>query len=189
MAQNLSLVLMLALAGVFGWGVPLLRLFDTFQPLTTALAIIVAAVFVRLNRGMPTLEWKSVDIQERKRLTSAIVDVAQEYAWIVAIDGVLLATLVILTTVGKPSVTAWPDWAQRLCSAALGGGIGLSIARMMYVVWRDLDIVKLQKRLIDISGVREALVVEQKAASEKVANIRSAAIRRGGVTEPKPWGE
>jgi hypothetical protein len=56
MARFLIIVWVLGLATLFALGVPLLRLFDAFQPMVVALSIMVAAVFVRLNRGMPALE-------------------------------------------------------------------------------------------------------------------------------------
>jgi hypothetical protein len=63
MAWVLTIVWVLGLATLFAWNVPLLRLFDAFQPMVVALSIMVAAVFVRLNRGRPALEWKSLDLK------------------------------------------------------------------------------------------------------------------------------
>ncbi len=47
--------------------VPLAYALEASQPLSVAATIILAAVFVRLNRGMPTLDWKSVDPKERPK--------------------------------------------------------------------------------------------------------------------------
>lgn len=177
-------------AGLFGWFVPLLRLFDAFQPMITALSIMVAAVFVRLNRGMPTLEWKSLQPQERSQLTGRILDLAGEYGWIVAVNGFALAGLVTLTVIGKDDVKInWPEWLQHIISGVIGGILALGIARMAYVVWRDYDIVKLQKHLIDTLAAREANEFEAKSSTEKIASIREAGLRKISVPEPKAWGE
>lgn len=47
---------------------------------SSALSIFVAAVLVRLARGMPTLDWKSIPVDSRKKLTGDLLRVAQEYA-------------------------------------------------------------------------------------------------------------
>ena len=64
MARWLTIIPVSGLAALFGWGVPLVRLFDAFQPMIVALSIMIAAIFVRLNRGMPTLEWKKPRTRE-----------------------------------------------------------------------------------------------------------------------------
>ena len=95
MARTLTIAVTLLAAGLFAWAVPLVRLFGAFQPLIVALSIMVAAVFVRLNRGMPTLEWKSLDPVKRKDLTASIVRVTTEYGWIIGING-----------------WRWPGWSR-----------------------------------------------------------------------------
>ncbi|PWC36763.1 hypothetical protein [Azospirillum sp. TSO22-1] len=186
MAQKATIGGVLALAALFGWGVPLLRLFEAFQPMIVALSIMVAAILVRLNRGMPTLDWKSLEPVERARLTSSIVSLTQEYVIIIGIEATLLASLVALTVV-KDEVKYWDIWTTRGVSAGIGALIALSIARMGYVIWRDYDIVRLQKKLIDASGAREKLEADLKASSEKIASIRSAGLRKTGSSDPKPW--
>lgn len=189
MARALTIVVTLVVAGLFVWAVPLVRLFDAFQPLIVALSIMVAAVFVRLNRGMPTLEWKSLDPEDRKGLTAAIVRVATEYGWIIGINAALLAGLVSLSVIGKADAALWPEWVRRLTSGAVGGFASLCAARMAYVVWRDIDIVYLQKRLIDGTATRELNEHERALANDKVASIQSANVRRVEVKPPKAWGE
>lgn len=190
MARLLTIIAVFGLAGLFAWAVPLVRLFDAFQPMIVAVSIMIAAIFVRLNRGMPTLEWKSLDLEDRTKLTKQIVELSQEYGWIVATDAAALAGLVTLTVVGKQDVAnLWPLWAQRVTAGAIGGVIALCVARMGYVVWRDLDIVKLQKHLIDTLAARDAGEIETKAANDKVADIRAASLRKIAVPPPKAWGE
>lgn len=189
MARALTIVVTLAATGLFAWAVPLARLFGAFQPLVVALSIMVAAVFVRLNRGMPTLDWKSLDPDKRKDLTASIVGVTGEYGWIIGINSVVLAGLVTLSAIGQADVALWPDWGQSAASGAVGGLASLCVARMTYVVWRDIDIARLQKRLIDQAADREIDERERALAEEKAANIRAANVRPVKVKPPKVWGE
>lgn len=189
MARALTIVVTLVAAGLFAWAVPLVRLFGAFQPLIVALSIMVAAVFVRLNRGMPTLEWKSLDPDKRKDLTASIVSVTTEYGWIIGINAVALAGLVTLSVIDAAEAAAWPQWLRRVASGAVGGMVALCAARMAYVVWRDIDIVRLQKRLIDGAAARESDERERALADEKVARIRGTNVRPVEVKAPKAWGE
>jgi hypothetical protein len=189
MARVLTIVVTVIAAGLFAWAVPLGRLFGAFQPLIVALSIMVAAVFVRLNRGMPTLEWKSLDPEKRKDLTASIVNVTTEYGWIIGINATVLAGLVTLSVIGATDAELWHATVRRFVSGAVGGLIALCVARMAYVVWRDIDIVRLQKRLIDGTASQEASERERALADDKVASIRSANVRQVEVKPPKAWGE
>ncbi|VXC84432.1 hypothetical protein [Sphingomonas sp. AX6] len=189
MARTIAIVVTAVAAGLFAWAVPLARLFDAFTPLITALSIMVAAVFVRLNRGMPSLEWKSLDPGERQGLTTAILHVTTEYGWIIGIIATVLVGLVTLTVIGKADAAIWPEWIRRTTSGAVGSFISLCAARMGYVVWRDIDVVRLQKRLIDGAGSRESFEQQENLADGKVANIRAANVRAVAVQPPKAWGE
>lgn len=64
----------------------------TLSQMTSALSIFIAAVLVRLARGMPTLDWKTVPIEKRKVLTGQLVDVSREYAGLLALLMLLLPT-------------------------------------------------------------------------------------------------
>ncbi len=189
MARAPTIVLTLIVAGLFAWAVPLMRLFVAFQPLVVALSIMVAAVFVRLNRGMPTLEWKSLDPDKRKDLTASIVSVTTEYGWIIGINAVALIGLVALSVIGAEDVALWPEEARRTVASVVGGLVTLCASRMAYVVWRDIDIVRLQKRLIDGAASKESEEREFALADEKVARIRGANVRPVEVKTPKVWGE
>lgn len=189
MARALTIAVTLLVAGLFAWAVPLARLFGAFQPLIVALSIMVAAAFVRLNRGMPTLEWKSLDPDKRKDLTASIVSVTIEYGWIIGINAIALAGLVTLSVIGAEDATSWPEGVLRAVAGAVGGIVALCAARMAYVVWRDIDIVRLQKRLIDGVASRESDERERALADEKVASIRGANVRPVEVKPPKAWDE
>lgn len=189
MARAPTIVVTLIVAGLFAWAVPLVRLFGAFQPLIVALSIMVAAVFVRLNRGMPTLEWKSLDPDKRKDLTASIVSVTTEYGWIIGINAAALVGLVTLSVIGAEEAALWPEEASRTVAGVVGGLVTLCAARMAYVVWRDIDIVRLQKRLIDGAASKESAELELALADEKVARIRGANVRPVEVKPPKAWGE
>jgi hypothetical protein len=189
MARATTIVVTLLAAGLFAWAVPLARLYGAFQPLIVALSIMVAAVFVRLNRGMPSLEWKSLDPDKRKDLTASIVSVTTEYGWIIGINAITLAGLVTLSVIGTTDAALWPESVRRAVAGTVGGLVALCAARMAYVVWRDIDIVRLQKRLIDGAASRESDERERALANEKVASIRSANVRPVEVKPPKAWGE
>ena len=167
---------------LFGWAVPLLRLFDGFQPMTVALSIIVAALLVRLNRGMPTLDWKSLRQDDRERLTGSVLALTKEYVAILAINVVLLVVLVSLMTIGKVAIQSWtsaiPSWTNLISpvvSGAIGALVALCLARM---IWRDFDIVRLQKKLLDAAGERDQAEAQSKIANEKMGEIRASSIRR-----------
>lgn len=187
MARTYTIIVTLFAAGVFAWAVPLLRLLKAFQPLTVAFSIMVAAVFVRLNRGMPSLEWKSVDPDRRKDLTASVVKITIEYSWIISLNAIVLVMLITLTVIGANDVSSWSERLRRIVAGAVGGLVSLCVTRMFYVVWRDIDIVKLQKLLIDGTASRDANEREEKLASEKVESIRSAKVRPVERHPPRAW--
>jgi hypothetical protein len=148
MIRALTIAATLLAALVFGAEIPLVRLFNVLQSLSVAVSIMIAAVLVRLNRGMPSLDWKNISANERAQLTERILEITREYIAIVAIYSAFLIVIIFLTAVGKDDVQKLlPPSVQWLSAAAIGGGAVLCIARMAYVIWRDLDIVKLQKHL------------------------------------------
>jgi len=189
MARATTIVVTLLVAGLFAWIIPLVRLFEAFQPLIVALSIMVAAVFVRLNRGMPTLEWKSLDPDKRTDLTAAIVTVTTEYGWIIGINAIALFGLITLSAIGAKDAALWPEETRRAIAGTVGGLVSLCAARMAYVVWRDIDIVRLQKRLIDGAASRESGERERALADQKLESIRSANVRSVEVKPPKAWDE
>jgi len=182
-----TILAILIAAVTFGGAVELPRLFVAFQPMTVALSIMVAGVLVRLNRGMPTLDWKSLEPEGRRKLTSQIVILSKEYLSILGINAGLAIVLVAFLVIGKPAVMTWPDIVSRVVSGLIGGATALAIARMGYVVWRDYDIVKLQKLLIDASGDKEFQEKQDEAAAEKVEHMKSASLRRVEPPSLKDW--
>jgi hypothetical protein len=67
--------------------------------------------------------------------------------------------------------------------------IALCVARMAYIVWRDHDIVRLQKKLIDDSADREAAAKAQEEALSNVTAIRASGLRPGPKPEVSAWNE
>lgn len=174
----------------FWWLVPLANLYDSIQSLVVSASIMVAAIFVRLNRGMPTLDWKGIDPDQRSHLTSEILNVNKEYVAVISVHAVLLISLIILSGIGKLKfLTLFPICVHQAMSGYVGILIGFCITRMGYIVWRDYDIVRLQKKLIDDAGQKEIVEKAGSDATDKVAKMREANLRGPGVSRPSAWGE
>jgi hypothetical protein len=156
------------------------------QPLVVALSIMAAALLVRLNRGMPTLDWKSLEASERKILTSKIVKLTREYMVVLAVHAFTLVVLLIFPIPGTKHLSSS---TQFVLLALVGGLVGLAISRMAYIVWRDYDVVRLQKKLIDESADREAVNKASEEALSKVTAIRASGLRPGPKPEVSAWKE
>jgi len=178
MGQIITIVVTLAIGLAFSQALSLQVIFAAFQPMTVVLSIMVAAILVRLNRGMPNLDWTAIDPPDRMRLTSGILELTREYVGIIVTNMILLVVLISLTTFGKEAFPAWPIWLSRTASGVVGGLAVLSLVRMTYVVWRDFDIVKLQKELIDKAAQREQQTRDNVLANETIAVMRAAGVRK-----------
>jgi hypothetical protein len=181
MVRALTIVIMLAGAAIFWRWLSFADFLRIVQPLIVALSIMAAGLLVRLNRGMPTLDWKSLETNDRKILTGKIVELTQEYLFVLLLQSCTLAALLALDVVAGDQQRSPSSW-DRPALAAIGALLALCIARMGYIVWRDHDIVKLQKKLIDDAADREALKKAQEEALSNVAAIRAAGLQPG----PKP---
>lgn len=176
-----KIIFSIALLGgaAFYWLVPFDHLFAAFQPITVVLSIVVAALLVRLNRGMPSLDWKSAERNSRVQLTSAIVELTREYVGIIFINALLLLILITLIIISLTAIQdTWDENFLPFLSAVIGAILTLSSLRMGYVIWRDYDIVKLQKQLIDKSPDANPPEAEISAANKKIADIRAASLRK-----------
>lgn len=180
----------IVMATVFGRYVALVSLLDGMSTMITALSIMTAAVFVRLNRGMPSLDWKSIEPQKRSRLTAAIFDVTKEYAQIAALNAVLLVALVSLVMFGKTYVSCtWSVSIQAFVSSLIGAGLTASLGRMCYVVWRDVDIVRLQKNLIDDAAIAELSAIDLAEAERRSKSMQTASIRSERIPDPQQMSD
>lgn len=200
MHRWVTITLCLGLGGLFAWSVPLERLFDVFLPAMTALSIMAAAVLVRLNRTMPAIDWKILDKASRERLTSEVVALTEEYLWFLAVIGMLILGILALLVVGREAIfgvlagptdpdRAWYWWWRRASAGMIGAGSTFVVVRMGYLVWRDLDIVRLQKHVIDLGAAQADQAAHEKLAAEKLANMDRANLRAVPISPPKAWGQ
>lgn len=186
---------LLAGATVFGLLGTLESFAKILQPITVALSIMAAGLLVRLNRGMPTLDWKSLESDDRKILTQKIVELTREYMLVLALHAAALLALLfiaikeptaLIVVENKAGLAAYAD---RISLAIVGGLLALCVARMAYIVWRDYDIVCLQKKLIDDSADKEAIEKAAKEALSKVSSIQASGLRAGPKPTVSDWNE
>lgn len=189
MARLATIFLPLAVGLVFGLWVPLLNTMRGVEHFVVAVTIMTAAVFVRLNRGMPTLDWKTLELAERKRVTAAIQALTLEYVVIVGINAAVLALAMTCSVYEDEYWLAFPPIIGGLLSAGWGFLVTLACARMAYVVWRDYDVVRLQKTLIDAAGEREEIEKQAKRAAENIVEMQSAGLRKVEVRAPRAWSD
>lgn len=178
MMRLLHLVLPALAAYCFWRWVDFSHLPLTIPQMTSALSIFIAAVLVRLARGMPTLDWKSVSIESRQSLTKALVDVSREYAGLL-----VLLMLLLMLAVSIGGLEGWlasldQIWG-KVISATTGYLAVLSILRFSYVVWRDLDIISLQKKVIDGMADQDRATRNTDMASSKLEQMRQAQLTGG----------
>jgi hypothetical protein len=88
---------------------------------------------------------------------------------------------------GRPATQLLIEPVQRSLSGLVGSMVALCIGRMGYVVWRDYDIVRVQKALIDATADKEEQEREAQAAVEKVAGMRATNVRGVASPAPKAW--
>lgn len=153
-----------------------LRLFAITQPLTVCLSIMVAAIFVRLNRGMPSLDWKSIDPEDRKGITERIEQLTWDYVIGLAITAGSILYLMVLLGIGPQDFS---NFTERSRSYLVGGFAMISASSLIwmgYVVWRDFDIVRLQRAILDEASDKEFVESQSKQAEEKLAAVKSATI-------------
>jgi hypothetical protein len=131
---------------------------------------------------MPTLDWKSLEPAKRKVLRSRVVELTREYLPLTPVSLVALAAAAKESALidGVPYSTAGSGTIRAL--------VLLCPMRMSYVVSRDYDIVRLQKKLIDEAADKEATEQAAKDALARVADIRSAGLRSGETRPTNRWG-
>lgn len=182
MSLRIATIFLVLAAAVFsGWLVPASEWAATAKSILTVLAIFAAAILVRLNRGMPTIDWSKVDPEDRSHLVGAIKRLAREYGVTLIVVGVTLALFLVLdrtggeTPLGKLLASA-PGYVPSIISAVSGGIISFVLIRIAYVIWRDIDIVDLQ-----------AGVISQAANAEKRERHKANAdaIAGSGVVDPR----
>ena len=174
-------------AAVFWYAVPLSDLSRAAASSITALSIITAAVFVRLNRGMPNLDWKGAAASQRTNLTQSIVSLTREYSILVGVNAVFLVGALVLVGAGPDAHENLLPYGRGIITSSAGFLTGLVVSRMAYVVWRDYDIVVLQKHLVDAASEAENIKTESAAASLRREQIAASQLRSQPSITPQPW--
>ncbi len=172
----------LVLAGIAAAGINITRLYRIFQPIVVCLSIMAAAIFVRLNRGMPSLEWKAITPKERMDLTGAILRLAKDY--VIGL-GITFFTICLLIgfSLFKPSDLMFFTISQKKIAVfVFFSSLFSSLIWMGYVIWRDLDIVKLQKTIIDSAATKEENDAQIAEASAKIEASKSSGLRAPPTT-------
>ena len=172
---------------VSGFFLPISRVWEAASPLISILSILTAAIMVRLNRGMPALDWKALVAADRQKVTGAVVTLTREYLAITAILITTLVAIVSLVVIGKDDVKTLSLLNGELFSGLVGSLMGLSISRLAYVLWRDYDIVVLQKLVLDRASERDRIANEFEQAAKKADDIKVSDLRAGFSAEVKKW--
>ncbi|HEX4196736.1 MAG TPA: hypothetical protein VHZ26_04780 [Caulobacteraceae bacterium] len=199
MGTAATLLVCLAVGGLFGWQVSLERLLNSAQVITSPLSIIAAGLLVRLNRTMPSLSWESIDRNRRERLTAAIVDLTQEYLVIFAVVAAFLLLIIGLVVVGNDAIfgrsipdslrhsVGWPEPVLRVLSGAIGFLGTLVVTRTGYVVWRDYDIARLQKAVIDAAAFKAHQDHQERVARDNLDRMSEAGLRPSARAAHADW--
>lgn len=137
--------------------------------------IIVAAVLVRLNRGVPSLDWKSVDVQPIKNLLDRLEEVSKVYIVVVFTTLISIIFLISILYLEKISFS-YKSYFVNSISTAFGALLGLLISRMAYVVWLDLDIVRLQRAVILSAAETDSQKKQKAIAEEKIKTVSQTRV-------------
>jgi hypothetical protein len=138
-------------------------------------AVIAAGILVRLNRGVPSLDWKAVEKDAVEGLLARLEQTAKVYIAIIGLT--LLSIIVLLGIVYVNALTSDSKYQLLMVlSTIFGILLGLVIGRMAYVVWLDLDIVRLQAVVIRSAVNAEDVKKQGETATEKLAAIGAARL-------------
>lgn len=170
------------LAGVVAAEIDVARLYRIFQPIVVCLSIMAAAIFVRLNRGMPTLEWKSVSPDQRRQLTEAILRLAKDYVIGLVLTFSAICILIAFSLYTPSDLEFLTRQHRKIAVFSFFVSLFSSVIWMGYVIWRDLDIVKLQKTIIDNAATKEENDAQIKEAMAKTESSKSSNLRSPPVT-------
>lgn len=114
------------------------------------------------------------------------MEIAKDYVAALIFTSAAIVTLIFLSATGKEDFLCLVPLARHALAGFFYGCLVLSLTWMGYVVWRDLDIIRLQRHLIDQAADREKKETSI-ANAEKVA----AAMRGSMVDVPRhqitPW--
>jgi hypothetical protein len=111
------------------------------------------------------------------KLLNRLQDVARVYVAVVIIAALSILALFAALFVDKLSFAAKPETMLWLATA-FGALLGMLLSRMAYVVWLDLDIVQLQKRIILSAAQAEQAKEQTRIAEEKIAVMGAMRLPR-----------
>ncbi len=103
-------------------------------------------------------------------------------------DAVVTRFATVLTDLQKRFGELWKGVGEGAATFMRDLGQGFT-QWLAYIVWRDYDIVRLQKKLIDESADRETIEKASADALNKVTAIRESGLRPTPKPETSAWPE
>ena len=150
-------------AGALAWFLVPVSFWDVNRAsVLTALSVIVAAVMVRLARGLPFTNADHYEISEIRQTTAAIKQVMRSLS---ALLSVALGTMLLMIFAGP----ALRQFSELIPSIALGADRSLSaiIAFLfVYVVFRILQVAKSDYNLVEMQARFIVRAVERRELSK-----------------------
>lgn len=171
------LIIAIASAILFAKGVSLEQIYIISQPILVCLSIMSAAVLVRLNRGIPQVEWRELKYDEKKKLSNNFVEITKEYCLIISLFFILFSTIIIFMAVGIEYTKSLPLHFSQILSGIIGLILGACLFKMGYVIWRDYDIVVLQREIIMRISDNQETEYNNSIANENIKKIKEANLR------------
>lgn len=139
----------LGMAFLFGRFVPLSELDRLTPTLLITMAIVVAGLLLRSEKTIAH-DLRSLDPVQRCRLTRHMVERTQAYGRLIGAFSITMAGLLVLTAVGTETVAdALSPGHNQLAAGVIGAALGICLAAVPEIARRDLEIQRMEKRLID----------------------------------------
>lgn len=182
MNVRVATFLAMLVGGAFSFALlPLESWQGSAKSLTTVLSICAAAVLVRLNRGLPAIDWSKVDAEMRGELVLKMRDLSVGYGITLAQIGVVLVGLLLAERAKFPIALGFdfydvPVAVRQAGSALAGACITFIFARVAYVVWRDIDIVEFQSEVVTAAAFAEIKGRQQ---------AKTGAIKKSSIRDPR----
>lgn len=153
-----------ALAAFTPVGIVILRL---SEKLPVLLAVLLAAVFVRLARGMPTIPYDKVAETKAKNATRAFRALINSYVHTFAI---FIIAIILNLSVSLIKVTELSSLSYDMISAALAFIDGAVVGSIAFLVQSDVLLARIQADMMD----EVTATISAKAANQSASNVRSA---------------
>lgn len=158
------------LAALTPAGGTLIRLSDKLPVL---LAVLLAAVFVRLARGMPTIPYDKVAETRARLATAAFRKLVTAY---VQTFGVFIVAILINLLVSTASVTELSALHPLVVPITLAVINGLVIVSIVFLVTSDVSLSRIQADMMD----EVISAASSKEASKSVETVQRAFARDAG---------